>query len=37
MNDLSQNLDLSHLAQGTYFLRVTVDGEIAVRRVVVQR
>jgi hypothetical protein len=37
VNELSQSLDLSNLAQGTYFVRVTVDGSIAVRRVMVQR
>ncbi|MBC7776556.1 MAG: choice-of-anchor I family protein [Phycisphaerae bacterium] len=36
-NDLNHSLDLSNLAQGTYFIRVTVDGTIAVRRVMVQR
>lgn len=34
---LNQNLDLSNLAQGAYFIRVTADGETAVRRVSVQR
>ncbi|MBK6998117.1 MAG: T9SS type A sorting domain-containing protein [Lewinellaceae bacterium] len=37
MNDLSQSLDLGTLAQGAYFIRVTVDGEVAVRRVMLQR
>jgi hypothetical protein len=37
VNELSQNLDLSNLAQGAYFVRVAVDGTIAVRRVMVQR
>ncbi|MFZ4783716.1 MAG: T9SS type A sorting domain-containing protein, partial [Armatimonadaceae bacterium] len=37
VNELSQHLDLNNLAQGTYFIRVTVDGTIAVRRVMVQR
>lgn len=37
LNNLSQNVDLNSMAQGSYFLRVTVDGETAIRRVVVQR
>jgi hypothetical protein len=37
VSGLSNTLDLSSLAQGAYFLRVTVDGEKAVRRVMVQR
>jgi hypothetical protein len=37
LSNLSQNLDLSNMAQGSYFLRVTVDGETAIRRVLVQR
>ena len=37
LSHLSQNVDLSNMAQGAYFLRVTVDGETAIRRVVVQR
>ena len=37
LNTLSQNVDLNSMAQGSYFLRVTVDGETAIRRVVVQR
>lgn len=37
LSNLSQNVDLSNMAQGAYFLRVTVDGETAVRRVVVQK
>ncbi|MBP6825780.1 MAG: T9SS type A sorting domain-containing protein [Saprospiraceae bacterium] len=37
VNTLSQSIDLSRYAEGTYFLRVTVDGETAVRRVVLQR
>ncbi len=36
MSNLSQNVDLSNMAQGSYFLRVTVDGETAIRRVVLQ-
>ncbi len=35
--NISQNVDLSNMAQGSYFLRVTVDGETAIRRVVVQK
>ena len=37
LSNLSQNVDLGNMAQGSYFLRVTVDGETAIRRVVVQR
>jgi len=37
VNTLNQPLDLSTLATGTYTLRVTVDGETAQRRVVVQK
>jgi hypothetical protein len=37
VNVLSQRVELSDLATGTYFLRVVIDGETAVRRVVVQR
>ncbi|MBC7777756.1 MAG: T9SS type A sorting domain-containing protein, partial [Phycisphaerae bacterium] len=37
MSNLSQAIDLNGMAQGSYFLRVTVDGETAIRRVVVQR
>ena len=37
LNNLNQNLNLNNMAQGSYFLRVTVDGETAIRRVVVQR
>lgn len=37
VNGLSQTLDLTGFANGTYILRVTVDGETAVRRVVLQR
>jgi hypothetical protein len=34
---LTQSLDLTSLADGAYFLRLTVDGETAIRRVVLQR
>lgn len=34
---LNQPLDLSAMTAGTYFLRVAVDGETAVRRIVVQK
>jgi hypothetical protein len=37
MSNISQNLDLNNMAQGSYFLRVTIDGETAVRRVMIQR
>lgn len=37
LSNLSQKVDLGNMAQGAYFLRVTVDGETAIRRVVVQR
>jgi YbbR domain-containing protein len=37
LSNLSQNVNLSNMSQGAYFLRVTVDGETAIRRVVVQR
>ena len=37
LSTLNQNIELSNMAQGSYFLRVTVDGETAVRRVLVQR
>jgi phosphopantetheine adenylyltransferase len=33
---LNQAVELGSLAQGSYFLRVTVDGETAIRRVVLQ-
>lgn len=33
----TQPLDLSTMVSGSYFLRVTVDGETAVRRIVVQK
>lgn len=36
VNVLSQRVDLSQFANGTYFLRVFIDGETAIRRVVVQ-
>jgi hypothetical protein len=34
---LNQAVELGNLAQGSYFLRITVDGETAIRRVVLQR
>ncbi len=34
---LNQAVELGNLAQGTYLLRVTIDGETAIRRVVLQR
>jgi hypothetical protein len=34
---LTQPIDLTGLANGTYFLRLVVDGETAIRRVVLQR
>ncbi len=34
---LSHPLELGNLAQGTYLLRVTIDGESAIRRIVLQR
>ncbi|MFN0035888.1 MAG: T9SS type A sorting domain-containing protein, partial [Saprospiraceae bacterium] len=37
LSNLSQKVDLNSMAQGSYFLRVTVDGETAIRRVLVQR
>lgn len=37
LSNLNQSLDLSHLAQGVYLLRVTVDGETAIRSLVLQR
>ncbi len=37
VTNLNQPLDLSRFADGTYFLRVTVDGETAIRRVALQR
>ncbi len=37
LSNLNQQVDLSSLAQGSYFLRATVDGETAIRRVVFQR
>ncbi len=37
MSTLNQNIDLSNGIQGTYFLRITVDGETAIRRIVLQR
>ncbi|HLP95636.1 MAG TPA: T9SS type A sorting domain-containing protein [Saprospiraceae bacterium] len=37
MSNISQNVDLSNLSQGSYFLRVTVDGETAIRKVVLQK
>ncbi len=37
LSNLSQTVNMSSMAQGSYFLRVTVDGETAIRRVVVQR
>jgi hypothetical protein len=37
VNTLSQRVDLSRFADGTYFLRLIIDGETAIRRVVVQR
>lgn len=37
VNTLSQQIDLSRFTDGTYFLRVTVDGEAAIRRVVLNR
>ncbi|MCC7246173.1 MAG: T9SS type A sorting domain-containing protein, partial [Saprospiraceae bacterium] len=37
VNGLKQDLNLANLPDGAYFLRVTIDGETAIRRVVVQR
>ena len=37
VDNLTQRVELGNLPQGSYFLRATVDGETAVRRVVVQR
>ncbi|HND88112.1 MAG TPA: T9SS type A sorting domain-containing protein, partial [Saprospiraceae bacterium] len=37
VSSVNQPLDLSTLSAGTYFLRVWVDGETAIRRVVVQK
>jgi hypothetical protein len=36
-SSLSRSLDLSSFADGTYLLRVTIDDEIALRRIVLQR
>lgn len=36
-NIVRQQVELGNLPQGSYFLRATVDGETAIRRVVVQR
>lgn len=36
-NTVRQQVELGNLPQGSYFLRATVDGETAIRRVVVQR
>jgi hypothetical protein len=36
-NQVSQDLDLSNLADGTYFLRTTLDNEVAIRTVVVTK
>lgn len=36
VTSLHQAVELGNLAQGSYFLRVTVDGETAIRRVVLQ-
>ncbi|TNE63250.1 MAG: T9SS type A sorting domain-containing protein [Bacteroidetes bacterium] len=37
VSNLNQTLDLSQLASGTYLLRLTIDQDIALRRVVLQR
>ncbi len=37
VESLSHPLELGNLAQGTYLLRVTIDGESAIRRIVLQR
>lgn len=37
VNTLSKTLDFSSMSAGTYMLRVAVDGETAVRRIVVQK
>ncbi len=37
VSTLNQRIELDGLANGTYLLRVTVDGETAMRRVVLQR
>ncbi|HRI59110.1 MAG TPA: T9SS type A sorting domain-containing protein [Saprospiraceae bacterium] len=37
VNTLNQQLNLSRFTDGTYFLRVTVNGETAIRRVVLNR
>lgn len=37
VTNLLQPVDLSALANGAYFIRVTIDGETAIRRVAVQR
>lgn len=37
VNRLNQSVELGNVPQGSYLLRVTVDGETAIRRVVVQR
>lgn len=36
VNVLNQRVDLSRFSNGTYFLRLTINGETAIRRVVVQ-
>jgi hypothetical protein len=37
LSSINHSVDLGNLAQGVYFLRVIVDGEIATRRIVLQR
>jgi len=37
VNALNQRIDLTRFTNGTYFLRLTIDGETAMRRVVVNR
>jgi len=37
VTSINTTLELGNLAQGTYLLRVTIDGETAIRRVVLQR
>jgi hypothetical protein len=37
MSNINQNVDLSNMSQGSYFLRVTVDGETAIRKVMLQK
>lgn len=37
VSSLDQSVDLSRYAEGTYFLRITVNGETAIRRVALQR